>query len=101
MYLKTKSVEIQSLGKTIEIRELNAKAEHEMILAHNAGEPVRAAAVSVKYGWPGEVSEMSVDQIMEEFPRRIITEISEAVLGFSGEQAKNSESTPGDGSSTD
>ncbi len=81
-YLKRETVEIKNLGKSIELRELNGKAQAEVMQAHGDGDVVKVSAVIVKYGVT-EFDEKTVDEVMEMLPLRTLTEISDAVTKLS------------------
>jgi len=99
-YRKSEKRRIENLARDVDLIEMNVKGEAEMLQAHRDGDSLRAAAVTVKYGCK-DFAEQSVDEIMDALPRRTVQELSQAILDLSGGDAKNSESTPSESSSSD
>lgn len=100
-YLREGDAVIKALkDERLEIVELCALGQMKAAQAHEAGNKFELAAWVVKYGCP-KFREMSVDQIMESMSLDALQEIAEAVTDLSDlDAAKNSESTPGEDSSS-
>lgn len=97
-YLKTKTVQIQSLSETVQIKELSAKAQAEFMAAHKDEKTnYLAGAIAVKYGVP-QWRDKSPEEISEMLSMEHIDEICNAIWEIN--PPKNSESTPTDGSSS-
>lgn len=98
-YLKRASVAIASIGATLELRQLSAKAHAETVRAYDTDKTgFLAGAVAVKYGVP-EWAEKTPDEILDMLTSEQIGEITEAIAALSGVDAKKS-ATPSAGSSS-
>lgn len=99
-YLKTGKALIESINETIELVELNALGQREMMEAHTKGDMFAATASVVKYG-TRKWRDMTVEEIMSDLPLTAIQEIAEKVTNLSGlDDEKNSASGLGESSST-
>jgi hypothetical protein len=99
--LKTEKVEIRSLGRKLQICELSAKAQIEIMEAIHMEQGLKSHFIACKYGVP-EWNDETVDDLSINLPLRACTEIAEAIYKLSGiDAAKNSESVPSEDSSTD
>ena len=99
-YLKRKTVRIESLNDSIEIRQLSHKAVAEMTESNKANPdkrlfPVIAAKHCVT-GW----ASMSLDDISNALSADQLNDVFTAISEFSGTDEKNSGSTPTDSSSS-
>ena len=81
--LQTKTVHSETLARDIEIRELSYKAQCAMLDAAQDGRPTDAGPITIQYGVP-EFGELSSDEIAESFPAKVVKELSDFVLEFSG-----------------
>lgn len=99
-YLKTKSVNIESIGKALTIRQLSAKGAAEFSRIY---EDVKtrhlAGAVICKYGVP-DWSALEAEEISASLTVPQIDEISKAIHELSQADVKNSASTPQENSSS-
>lgn len=94
--LKTDTFKSETLGRTVEIQELSAKA---FIALREAGE--MGTVVACKYGVV-EWRELTADQIAEQEPMRVINELFPAICKLSGiGEDPNFESDPSDDSFSD
>ena len=99
-YLKRKVVRIESLNDEIEIRQLSAKAQAEIIVAYrDEAHRYRAGFIAAKYGVPAW-SDMSIDEISDALTMIQLNEINDAISELSGIDEKNSVSTQSDSSSS-
>lgn len=98
-FLKRKKVRIVSLGMDLEIRQLSAKANSEIVAAYKGQSPHNAGFIAVKYGVP-EWSAMTIDEIGEGLSMEHVNEINDAISKLSGIDEKNSDSTQTESSSS-
>jgi hypothetical protein len=100
-FLKTATVRIESLDRDLDIRELCAKAQIEILESHRADRSMDTYFIACKYGVPEWESE-TLEDISMKFSLHVLKEISDAVAKLAGlDEAKNSDSAPSDDSSTD
>jgi hypothetical protein len=97
-YLNEKAVEIESLGETVEIRELPATAQLQIMESQDV--PFEGMFIACKYGVKAWVDK-PLDEIKDMLSLRQVGEISSAVLELSGFDEKNFESDPSEDSSLD
>lgn len=86
--LREKVVTLKSLGRDVLLRELNARGHSQLMKAHRDGDLIEASAITAKFGNP-EWADKTVEEIMDEYPLRVIREVSEAVLDLSETDEKN------------
>lgn len=98
-YLKEEAVHIDSIGETLNLRELAAVAQiaiHEVVDV-----PFEGMFVACKHGVK-EWANMSIDELKDMISLRQAGEISAHIFRLSGlDEEKNSESGPSEGSSSD
>lgn len=98
--LKTKTVDIKSLGQAIEIRELSAKAYIEIAEAKGKKSEVEMHALACLYGVT-EWSDETVDDLLQNISVETINEIAPKIYRLSEvAEAKNSDRVPSAVSST-
>lgn len=96
-YLKEEKVKIESLNETLTLRELNAAGQIALMEAKDTN--FEGMFIACKHGVM-EWAEKSVDEIKGMLTLRQAGEVSTAVFELSGVEVKNSESDPGDDSSS-
>jgi hypothetical protein len=100
--LKTATVRIESLGRDLEISELCAKAQIELLefFRSDTGNKLHGHFIVCKYGvieWQNE----SLDDLSLNIPLKVASEVADAIYKLSGiEDSKNSESVPSEDFST-
>jgi len=98
--LKTAKVRIESLGRDLEISELCAKAQIEILEVLRSENQLQSYFIVCKYGvreWQKETPE----DLSLNLPLKVASEIAAAIYKLSGiEDSKNSESVPSEDSST-
>jgi hypothetical protein len=89
--LREKDIQIESLGCSLRIRELTARAHIEMI--QSTGE-FDSMFIAMKHGVPAW-ADKSIDDLKDELSMRQAMEVSRPILELSGVPiGKNSESDP-------
>jgi hypothetical protein len=81
-YLKTGELTVESLGETLQIRELSARAQIAFLELHRAGKSDQTAALVAKHGVPAWADE-TIEDIENSVPARALNEIAVAVFGLS------------------
>jgi len=99
-FRKRKVVHFESLGQSLELRQLSHAATAEMAAAHKA-DPGKQLfpVIAAKHGVI-EWEALSTDEIASALTVDQLAEVSRAILDLSGVDQKNSESTPTDSSSS-
>ncbi len=93
-YLKSKAVTIEGVGE-ITVSELPAVAQIEMMEAKD--KPFEGFFIACRYGaWPDK----TIDELKRMLTLKIANDVATAVLQLSGVDAKNSETDPGESSSS-
>lgn len=91
-YLKTAKVFIKSINEELEIRQLSAKAQTEIVAAYNGSDQTSAGFISLKHGvvaW----KDKSIDEISDSLSMAQVNEINDAIAALSSIDEKNSVST--------
>jgi hypothetical protein len=100
-FLKTSVIHVESLDCDLEISELCAKAQIEILECLRSEQTLNAYFIACKYGVL-EWREETTDELSMKLPLQAAREVSDAIYKLSGlDESKNSDSVPSEDSSTD